>query len=158
MLGGDEADNAIVLGAVGEAPRVAELGRDGQRGQVVDPAEAAQALDPGAQRLECEQGLRSASTARSRATASSTARRYARCVWSRAGMAHVRRATTSSCRFGIRQPHRMPLRHKRKPLASLLHEMSKIPLQPRGTGLVMGVGFASVCIGARGSPCAPQLS
>jgi hypothetical protein len=52
VLGGDEADKRHRARRGREAPRVAELGRDGQRGQVVDPAEAAQALDPGAQRLE----------------------------------------------------------------------------------------------------------
>ena len=53
---GTRPTKAISLGAVGKAPRIAELGRNGQGGEVVDPAEAAQARDARPQRLQVEQG------------------------------------------------------------------------------------------------------
>src|SRR6187549_1076993 len=55
MLRGDEAHEGHGRGRAAKAARIAELGGDRQRGEIVDAAEAAQALDPGSQRLEIEQ-------------------------------------------------------------------------------------------------------
>ena len=46
--------NAMTLGGGGKAARVPEFGGDRQRRQIVDAAEAAEAFDPGAERLEAE--------------------------------------------------------------------------------------------------------
>ena len=46
---------AMTLRRGGKAARVAEFGGDGERGEIVDAAEAAQALDAGPQRLERQQ-------------------------------------------------------------------------------------------------------
>src|SRR5256885_7484828 len=56
VLGGDEADTGHGAGSGRKAPRVAELGGDGERGEVVDAAEAPQADNARTQRLEIEQG------------------------------------------------------------------------------------------------------
>ena len=56
VLRGDKADKSHDARRGGKAPRVAELGGDGECRQIVDPAEAAQSLDAWAQRLEIEQG------------------------------------------------------------------------------------------------------
>ena len=45
MLRGDPPDKRHRLRRTAEAARVAELGGDGQRGQIIDAAEAAQSLD-----------------------------------------------------------------------------------------------------------------
>ena len=55
MLRGDEADEGHRTRRGGKSARVAELGGDGQRGEIVDAAEAAQPLDARAERLQVEQ-------------------------------------------------------------------------------------------------------
>jgi hypothetical protein len=55
MLRGDQADEGHEPGCSRKATRVAEFGGDGERGQVVDPAEAAKSLDARAERLESEE-------------------------------------------------------------------------------------------------------
>ena len=57
-----------------EAAGVAEFGRNGERGEIVDAAEAAQALDAGAERLEGEQIAQLDIDGLQPARASSTAR------------------------------------------------------------------------------------
>ncbi len=54
MLGRHETDEGHGTGRRGKPTRIAEFGRDRERGQIVDAAEAAQALDAWAQRLEIE--------------------------------------------------------------------------------------------------------
>ena len=81
---------------------IAELRGDGQRGEIVDAAEAAQALRRAAasgSSVEQRPEIRPRPS-RSRATASSTARRYARCVCSSAASGQVCAA----------QPRVVPLR------------------------------------------------
>src|SRR5437763_3396748 len=56
VLGGHEADKRHGAGGGRKAPWVAELGGDGERGQVVDAAEAAQPLYTRTERFEIEQG------------------------------------------------------------------------------------------------------
>ena len=74
MLRRHEADKGHRPRGGREPPRVAEFGGDGQRGEIVDAAETAQALDAGPQRLQREQVPQIGIDRCSRATASSTAR------------------------------------------------------------------------------------
>src|SRR2546430_7082940 len=55
VLGRHESDEAHEARGGGKAARVAEFGGDGQRGEIVDTAEAAQAFDTGFGRIEREQ-------------------------------------------------------------------------------------------------------
>ena len=57
MFGRNEADKRHGARRGGEATRVAELRGNRERGEVVDAAKAAEALHPGAERLEIEEGL-----------------------------------------------------------------------------------------------------
>ena len=55
VFGRDEAGKGHHARGGWKAAGVAEFGRDGERGEIVDAAEAAQALDAGAQRFEREE-------------------------------------------------------------------------------------------------------
>jgi len=55
VFGRDQADEGHRAGRGGKAMRVAEFGRDGQGGEIINAAEAPQALHPRAQRLQIEQ-------------------------------------------------------------------------------------------------------
>lgn len=55
VLRGDQAGKRHEARRRGKASGVAEFGGNGERGEVVDPAEAAQAFDTRAQRLDREQ-------------------------------------------------------------------------------------------------------
>ena len=55
VLRGDEAGEGHDPGGGGEAARIAKFGGDGERGQIVDAAEAAQALDARPQRVDGEE-------------------------------------------------------------------------------------------------------
>jgi hypothetical protein len=54
-LGGHEADERHRAGRCWKPPGVTQFGRDGERGEIVDVPEAAQALDPRPERLQGEQ-------------------------------------------------------------------------------------------------------
>jgi hypothetical protein len=75
MLGRHEADKRHRPRGGPEPTGVPEFSGDGQRREIVDATETAQALDARPQRLEGQQRPELVSTLRSRATASSTARR-----------------------------------------------------------------------------------
>ena len=76
VFGRDEADEGHGTRRSGKAAGVAELRGDGERGEIIDAAEAAQPLDARARAARGPAApRRSCSTARSRAAASSTARR-----------------------------------------------------------------------------------
>ena len=80
MLGRHQAHEGHRPWRRGKTPGVAEFGGDGQRGEVINPAETAESVDARLQRLEGEQltqVLFDRPEARER---SSTARRDARCV------------------------------------------------------------------------------
>ena len=55
VFGGDESGEGHQTGRSGKAARVAEFGGDGERGEIVDAAEAAQPFDAGPQGLDGEQ-------------------------------------------------------------------------------------------------------